>query len=169
MLVTGISFRTSSRFGWPGQLLRTAVLRLLRPYAHFEARYHQRHLQSTTRVIECLRRLDAEMSSLRPYRASEASPSTRMIPALAQGRRAHSARTDGAAAPAGERSEPAPLKTEPHPHARLDRLLEGLVLQEPRIARHLLRVECGAHIGPSRVVVGLIDDDVGRPESFSRL
>ncbi len=39
MLVTGIPFRTSSRFGLPGQLLRTAVLRLLRPYAHFEARY----------------------------------------------------------------------------------------------------------------------------------
>jgi hypothetical protein len=73
MLVTGISFRTSSRFGWPGQLLRTAVLRLLRPYAHFEARYDQRHLQSTTRVIECLRRLNAEISSVRPYRAREAS------------------------------------------------------------------------------------------------
>ncbi len=65
MLVTGIPLRTPSRFGWPGQLLRTAVLRLLRPYAHFEARAHRQHLQSTMRVLECLRRLDAEISPLR--------------------------------------------------------------------------------------------------------
>jgi glycosyltransferase involved in cell wall biosynthesis len=62
MLVTGIPFRTPSRFGWPGQLLRTAVLRLLRPYAHFEARAHLQHLHSTMRVLECLRRLDAAIS-----------------------------------------------------------------------------------------------------------
>ena len=39
----------------PGQLLRTAVLRLIRPYIHFEARAHRHHLQSTQRIIECLR------------------------------------------------------------------------------------------------------------------
>lgn len=65
MLATGIPFRTHSRFGWPGQLLRAAVLRLLRPHANFEARAHEQHLQSTLRVLECLRRLDGEMSSLR--------------------------------------------------------------------------------------------------------
>jgi glycosyltransferase involved in cell wall biosynthesis len=62
MLVIGIPFRTPSRFGWPGQLLRTAVLRLLRPYAHFEARAHLQHLHSTMRVLEYLRRLDAAIS-----------------------------------------------------------------------------------------------------------
>jgi hypothetical protein len=73
-LVAGIPFRTPSRFGWPGQLLRTAVLRLLRPYATFEASAHRQHLHSTMRVLEYLRRLDAEMSPLRgPYRAGEAS------------------------------------------------------------------------------------------------
>lgn len=55
MLTGGIPFRTPSRFGWPGQLLRTAVLRLMRPYVHFEARAHRHHLQSTQRIIECLR------------------------------------------------------------------------------------------------------------------
>jgi hypothetical protein len=68
MLVTGIPFRTPSRFGWPGRLLRTAVLRLIRPYAHFEVRAHQQHLHSTMRVVECLRRLDAAISALRGTR-----------------------------------------------------------------------------------------------------
>jgi polysaccharide pyruvyl transferase WcaK-like protein/glycosyltransferase involved in cell wall biosynthesis len=68
MLVTGIPFRTSSRFGWLGQLLRTAVLRLLRPYANFATRAHRQHLQSTMRVLEYLRRLDAEIAPLRGAR-----------------------------------------------------------------------------------------------------
>jgi len=74
MLVAGIPFRTSSRFGWPGQLLRTAVLRLLRPYAHFEARAHRHHLQSTMRVLEGLRRLCAEVSSRRDSRERSERP-----------------------------------------------------------------------------------------------
>lgn len=55
MLTGGIPFGTPSRFGWPGQLLRTAMLRLIRPYVHFKARAHRLHLQSTQRIIECLR------------------------------------------------------------------------------------------------------------------
>lgn len=70
MLETGIPFRTPSRFGWPGRLLRTAVLRLLRPYSHFEATAHRQHLQATLRVLDCLRRLDAEVSPLRSASAS---------------------------------------------------------------------------------------------------
>ena len=55
MLTDGIPFGTRSRFGWPGQLLRTAVLRMIRPYVHFDARAHRLHLQSTQRIIESLR------------------------------------------------------------------------------------------------------------------
>jgi hypothetical protein len=55
MLTGGIPFRTPSRFGWPGRLLRSAVLRLIRPYVHFEARAHRHHLRSTQRIIESLR------------------------------------------------------------------------------------------------------------------
>jgi glycosyltransferase involved in cell wall biosynthesis len=55
MLTGGIPFGTRSRFGWPGQLLRTAVLRMIRPYVHFDARAHRLHLQSTQRIIESLR------------------------------------------------------------------------------------------------------------------
>lgn len=55
MVADGIAFRTPSRYGFPGQLLRTAVLRLIRPYVHFEARAHRRHLESTQRIIEYLR------------------------------------------------------------------------------------------------------------------
>lgn len=55
LLAGGIPFREPSRFGWPGQILRTAVLRLMRPYINFEARAHRQHLQSTQRLIECLR------------------------------------------------------------------------------------------------------------------
>jgi hypothetical protein len=81
MLVTGIPFRTPSRFGWPGRLLRTAVLRLIRPYAHFEVRAHQQHLHSTMRVVECLRRLDAAISALRGTRPAKTSASVpRLIP-----------------------------------------------------------------------------------------
>src|SRR5918992_4967837 len=50
-----IPFGTPSRFGWPGQLVRTAMLRLIRPYVHFDARAHRLHLQSTRRIIEWLR------------------------------------------------------------------------------------------------------------------
>jgi glycosyltransferase involved in cell wall biosynthesis len=56
MLAGGIPFGTPSRFGWPGQVLRTAVMRLIRPYAHFEARAQRHHLQSTQRIIGCLRK-----------------------------------------------------------------------------------------------------------------
>jgi hypothetical protein len=62
MLISGIPFATHSRFGWPGQLLRWAVLRVVRPYAHFEARAHRQHLQSTLRTLECLRRLRGEIA-----------------------------------------------------------------------------------------------------------
>ncbi|MEP6916095.1 MAG: hypothetical protein ABJC89_10635, partial [Acidobacteriota bacterium] len=65
MLIAGIPFATHSRFGWPGQLVRAAVLRMVRPYVHFEARAHRQHLQSTLRTLECLRRLQAEMSTVR--------------------------------------------------------------------------------------------------------
>jgi hypothetical protein len=68
MLETGIPFRTASRFGWPGQVARTAVLRLLRPYANFATRAHRQHLQSTIRVLDYLRRLDAEIAPLRGAR-----------------------------------------------------------------------------------------------------
>ena len=51
-------------------------------------------------------------------------------------------------------------KTEPNAHSRPDRLLEELILQEPRIARQLLLVEAALDIGAARVVVGLIDDDL---------
>ncbi len=56
MLVGGIPFATPSRFGWPGQVLRTAVLRVMRPYVNFEARAHALHLQSTRHLLECLQR-----------------------------------------------------------------------------------------------------------------
>jgi hypothetical protein len=55
MLAGGIPFATPSRFGWPGQVVRTAVLRLIRPYVNFEIRAHRQHLQSTQRIIESLR------------------------------------------------------------------------------------------------------------------
>lgn len=55
MIRDGIPFVTPSRFGWPGRVLRAVVLRLLRPYANFQARAHHLHLQSTRRLIESLR------------------------------------------------------------------------------------------------------------------
>jgi len=58
MVLRGIPRETPSRFGWPGRILRTAVLRLVRPLAHFETRFHQRHLESTALIIQCLRELD---------------------------------------------------------------------------------------------------------------
>jgi hypothetical protein len=36
-------------------VVRTAMMRLIRPYAHFERRAQRQHLQSTQRIIECLR------------------------------------------------------------------------------------------------------------------
>lgn len=49
-----IPFGEPSRFGWPGQVLRTLVLRIMRPYIHFQARAHLLHLESTRQTIESL-------------------------------------------------------------------------------------------------------------------
>jgi len=65
MIAGGIPVSTPSRFGWPGRLLRTAVLRILRPYATFAASADQQHVQSTMRVLEVLRRLEGEVARLR--------------------------------------------------------------------------------------------------------
>ena len=56
MLVSGLPLRHPSRFGWPGQLLRTAVLRLIRPQTQLDVRAHERQVQAMRRVIEGLRR-----------------------------------------------------------------------------------------------------------------
>jgi glycosyltransferase involved in cell wall biosynthesis len=55
LLVSGITYETPSRFGWPGRVLRTAVMRLLRPYAQFETSVHHRHLRATTQLLQLLR------------------------------------------------------------------------------------------------------------------
>lgn len=55
LLVDVITYKTPSRFGWPGRVVRTAVLRLLRPYAHYEQRVHQRHLRATTQLLHMMR------------------------------------------------------------------------------------------------------------------
>jgi hypothetical protein len=57
MVSEGIPFETPSRFGWPGRVLRTAVMRVLRPYAHFEARAQLNHLRSTAEILACLREI----------------------------------------------------------------------------------------------------------------
>ena len=63
MVSEGITFKTSSRFGWPGRVLRTAVMRVLRPYAHFEARAHQQHLRATVQMLACLRAIDDQLTA----------------------------------------------------------------------------------------------------------
>jgi glycosyltransferase involved in cell wall biosynthesis len=73
MLTGGIPFRTPSRFGWPGQVLRTAVLRLMRPYAHFVNRAHRHHFQATNLVLESLRGVASASSEQR----APASPDRR--------------------------------------------------------------------------------------------
>ena len=56
MLVTGLPLHHPSRFGWPGQLLRTAILRLIRPQTQLDVRAHERQVQAMRRVIDSLRR-----------------------------------------------------------------------------------------------------------------
>ena len=71
MIAGGIPFATPSPFGWPGRVLRTTVLRLLRPYATFSASAHQQHLQATMRVLESLRKLEADIASRRNGHAGD--------------------------------------------------------------------------------------------------
>jgi hypothetical protein len=77
LLAGGIPFGTPSRFGWPGRMMRTAVLRILRPYTTFAGDAHQQHLQSTIRALGGLRQLEREVSRLRE-RLSRRSPDTRV-------------------------------------------------------------------------------------------
>jgi glycosyltransferase involved in cell wall biosynthesis len=58
LLTDGITYRTPSRFGWPGRLARSAVLRILRPYINFSARIHHHHLRATQHLLDSLRSLD---------------------------------------------------------------------------------------------------------------
>ena len=62
MVCEGIPFETPSRFGWPGRLLRTVVMRLLRPYAQFEARTQLNHLRSTAEILASLREIGAHLA-----------------------------------------------------------------------------------------------------------
>jgi polysaccharide pyruvyl transferase WcaK-like protein len=57
LIAEGITYRTTSRFGWPGRVARTAVLRLLRPYTQFAARVHQQHLKATQELLDSVRSL----------------------------------------------------------------------------------------------------------------
>ena len=52
------------------------------------------------------------------------------------------------------------LEAESDHHPCPDGFLEELVLQEPRVARLARFIERGAHIRPSRIVVGLIDTEL---------
>ncbi|MEO8482226.1 MAG: polysaccharide pyruvyl transferase family protein [Acidobacteriota bacterium] len=56
LLVTGLPLQHPSRFGWPGRVLRTAVLRLIRPQTQLEVRAHERHVQALRRVMAGIRR-----------------------------------------------------------------------------------------------------------------
>jgi hypothetical protein len=58
LLADRITYKTPSRFGWPGRVLRTAVLRLIRPYAELETRVHRQHLRATVRLLQSLRALE---------------------------------------------------------------------------------------------------------------
>ena len=58
LLADGITYRTPSRFGWPGRIVRTAVLRLLRPYTQFSARVHEHHLKATQELLDSVRSLE---------------------------------------------------------------------------------------------------------------
>ncbi len=55
LLADGITYGTPSRFGWPGRVARTVVLRLLRPYTQFSARIHGHHLRATQEVLDSVR------------------------------------------------------------------------------------------------------------------
>jgi glycosyltransferase involved in cell wall biosynthesis len=69
MLVEGVRHEAPSRFGWPGRVLRTAVMRILRPYSQFERRVHDHHLRSTVQLLAALQagdRKDVEVSESRP-------------------------------------------------------------------------------------------------------
>ena len=55
LLADGITFNSPSRFGWAGRILRTAVLRLLRPYTSYDHRVHRGHLRATTQLLHLLR------------------------------------------------------------------------------------------------------------------
>jgi glycosyltransferase involved in cell wall biosynthesis len=58
LLADGITYRTPSRFGWPGRIARTAVLRLLRPYTQYSARVHAHHLKATQELLDSVRSLE---------------------------------------------------------------------------------------------------------------
>ncbi|HYN03367.1 MAG TPA: glycosyltransferase [Vicinamibacteria bacterium] len=58
LLSDGITYRTHSRFGWPGRVVRTAVLRLLRPYVQHSTRVHQHHLKATQEMLDRVRSLE---------------------------------------------------------------------------------------------------------------
>ncbi|HVO11059.1 MAG TPA: glycosyltransferase [Vicinamibacteria bacterium] len=55
LLEAGITHATRSRFGWPGRVARTAVLRLMRPYTQFAASVERRHLRATREIVSSLR------------------------------------------------------------------------------------------------------------------
>ena len=55
LLADGITYRSPSRFGWPGRIARTVVLRLLRPYTQFSARVQQHHLRATRQLLDRVR------------------------------------------------------------------------------------------------------------------
>jgi glycosyltransferase involved in cell wall biosynthesis len=58
LLADGITYRTPSRFGWPGRVVRTAVLRILRPYTQFSARVQGHHLKATQELLDSVRSLE---------------------------------------------------------------------------------------------------------------
>jgi glycosyltransferase involved in cell wall biosynthesis len=63
LLSSGITYRTPSRFGWPGRLVRTALLRLLRPYVNFSARIHHHHLRVTRQLLDQARSLEVDQDT----------------------------------------------------------------------------------------------------------
>jgi len=55
LVQAGIPFATPSPWGWPGRMLRSAVLRLLRPYVEFERDVQGRQLRAVSRFLLELR------------------------------------------------------------------------------------------------------------------
>jgi hypothetical protein len=63
-LEQGIPFGTPSPFGWPGRLLRAAILRLLRPYSTYSSGVQRQHLRSTAGLLESTRLLQRRVTEL---------------------------------------------------------------------------------------------------------
>jgi glycosyltransferase involved in cell wall biosynthesis len=62
-ILDGITYATPSRFGWPGRVIRTGMLRLVRPFVQLETRVHHAHIRATARVLESLEARAAERPS----------------------------------------------------------------------------------------------------------